>query len=520
MLRLFSPPRLFLIAGEAWAREHGCIKPTGTVLGLLLLCFGTIAISTGAPLPADVSMNDNAGRGGDLIVTLRLENGEELPLILDTGTTSTFFDQSLESKLGKPLRTERFQSWGVIHTNNVYALPKLYWGDTPLPTNSCLSTFDFHGQLAESGHPVVGILGMDILKNYCLQLDFAAGKIHFLDDEHADKTTWGRAYPIVPLNAHDARPAVAENLLGVPGPHSLIDSGCNFDGWLMPPWYQQWTNQALLPTPGLAHSPDGRFDGQKYLFVDLPQKDVESDGLGLRFLARHLVTLDFPKQTLYLQRQSLDPLPERWIKTTRMAALEPLIQAVLLTDTAAAHAELAKIEQSHATAREKTVARKLAATIADRPKPVPAEVPGKVILLLLGDARPDHAEVGWLTPAANRIPLNDQIESPLLDSGKIYATGLFAHAPSRYVYNLGGHWKRLRGEAGLHTVLQPYAYGVIFVIKTDGREMFRSATIRGTNHAVYDLNVTGVKTLELLVEKAQDQNGGNWGLWLDPMLSR
>ena len=140
--------------------------------------------------------------------------------------------------------------------------------------------------------------------------------------------------------------------------------------------------------------------------------------------------------------------------------------------------------------------------------------------LPLGDARAETAEVGWLKPTANRIPSNDQIASPLLDAGTIHATGLFAHAPSRYVYNLGGKWKTLRGEAGLHTAFQPYAYGVFFVIKADGQEVFRSDAIRGSKQVHYEVNLAGVRTLELIVEKAQDQNGGNWALWLDPTLSR
>jgi hypothetical protein len=50
--------------------------------------------------------------------------------------------------------------------------------------------------------------------------------------------------------------------------------------------------------------------------------------------------------------------------------------------------------------------------------------------------------------------------------------------------------------------------------------VFRSAIIRGAKQASYEVDVTGVKTLELIVEKANVQNGGNWGLWLDPMLYR
>jgi len=223
---------------------------------------------------------------------------------------------------------------------------------------------------------------------------------------------------------------------------------------------------------------------------------------------------------MYLRRQSIGPLPDATRKTTRMEALEPLIVEVLQEDVGAARKALVKIEHSRASALEKTVARKLAAALENEPKPAPADVPPAVTQLPLGDARPELAEVGWLKPAANRIPLNEDVASPLLDSGKIYATGLFAHSPSRYVFDLGGKWKTLRGEAGLHTAYQPAALGVVYVIKTDGKEVFRSSIIRGATHADYAVDVAGVNTLELLVENADEHNWANWSLWLDPTLFR
>ncbi len=36
-------------------------------------------------LPPDMPISPDAGRGGYLIVTVQLENGQELPMILDTG---------------------------------------------------------------------------------------------------------------------------------------------------------------------------------------------------------------------------------------------------------------------------------------------------------------------------------------------------------------------------------------------------------------------------------------------------
>jgi len=197
-----------------------------------------------------------------------------------------------------------------------------------------------------------------------------------------------------------------------------------------------------------------------------------------------------------------------------------LIKSVINEDQAAARLELLAIEQGSAPELTKNIGRKLVGSLQDAPKPTPASAPIEVTELPLGDARPQIAEVGFLKPAANRIPPSDQIGSPLLDSGKIYATGLFAHSPSRYVFDLGGKWKQLRGEAGLHTAFQPYAVGVVFVIKTDGHEVFRSGAIHGSTKPAYAVDLNDVKTLELIVEKASEGNSANWGLWLDPILSR
>ena len=42
----------------------------------------------------------------------------------------------------------------------------------------------------------------------------------------------------------------------------------------------------------------------------MSEEDWPSDAIGLNFLARHLVTLDFPNHTVYLRYQSAGPLPD------------------------------------------------------------------------------------------------------------------------------------------------------------------------------------------------------------------
>jgi hypothetical protein len=200
-------------------------------------------------------------------------------------------------------------------------------------------------------------------------------------------------------------------------------------------------------------------------------------------------------------------------------ALEPVTKAVTDNQPDAVRTALENLEKSPASDLTKTIGRTLVETLKSSPKPSPADIPAATSRFYLGNAQPKSAEVGWLQPMANRVPLDRGVDSPLLDSGKLYATGLYAHAPSKYVFDLDGKWRELSGEAGLHTVQQPYG-SVIFIIKTDGREAFHSKIIRHAQKASYKINVAGVKTLELIVDPTSDGNGNDWGLWLDPILSR
>ena len=139
--------------------------PLGPYLSLMFLCCCATEHAVGSTLPADVPINQEAGRGGGLFVTVRLESGEELPFWVDTGTSGTFFDKSLEPKLGKPLGTAVFQSWGVKRTNNVYAAPKVYLGGVPLMMPSAgIVTDDCQQWPSAAGRPTMGMLGFDCLR--------------------------------------------------------------------------------------------------------------------------------------------------------------------------------------------------------------------------------------------------------------------------------------------------------------------------------------------------------------------
>lgn len=305
---------------------RGCagqiLATSAITVWLLFLCSCATNDARHPRLPATVTMNSGAGRGDELIITLRLADGEKLPFIVDSGSPATLFYKPLEPKLGKRLDSGTFWNFGVNQDLGVYAAPKLYLGNVLLTmAGTNVGTIDPQKLSSDqpSDAPSMGILGMDVLGNYCIQLDFAAGKMRFLNDERADKKAWGQ---LIPLKDFDNGCFfINDNLAGVQGSGSEIDTGCNFCGWLTPELFQQWTNQAQLSSPVKVHSPNGVLQGEAYHDLDLHATDEKSvlrntagtefNGIGLGVLSQNLVTLDFPKRAMYLKRTSQDLLVDR-----------------------------------------------------------------------------------------------------------------------------------------------------------------------------------------------------------------
>jgi len=77
---------------------------------------------------------------------------------------------------------------------------------------------------------------MDCLRHYCVHLDFESGKMRFLDPDHPGIEDPGKAFP---LKISFGSVFTPENLVGVKGEKSEIDTGCNFDVTLKPKLLRQ-----------------------------------------------------------------------------------------------------------------------------------------------------------------------------------------------------------------------------------------------------------------------------------------
>ena len=190
-------------------------RALGTALCVMVL---SSRAATPPKLPAEMPINHGAGRGGCLIVPVRLEGGEEMPFVLDTGSTGTLVDKSLEPKLGKRLGTTTIHSWGTSRELPVFAAPRLYLGGVPLNIGDRVISDDCKRMSSDSGPPIMGMLTIDCLRQYCIQLDFAAGKMRFLDPAHLEVGELGKAFPIT-VSQRGGRPFICHaSLAECPAP--------------------------------------------------------------------------------------------------------------------------------------------------------------------------------------------------------------------------------------------------------------------------------------------------------------
>ena len=188
--------------------------------------------------------------------------------------------------------------------------------------------------------------------------------------------------------------------------------------------------------------------------------------------------------------------------------LAPIVEALGRNDQKKA-VELASDLNSEKAA---AVARQL--TQPSKPTQTPAEYDGDSTSVKLADLKPDSVKVGWGRPAFNRVP----DERLLLESvGQIFETGIYAHAPARHVYRVDKKWTQLTGKAGLAA---GHGGTVKFEIKGDGKTLWKSPVVKRDGLVTYKVDLDGVTTLELLTHPTADGPGTDWGLWLEPMLSR
>jgi len=220
---------------KIWQNEFRASRLTVYLLACLVL--GGASAVFGEVLPPQVSINPDAGcggwlSGGWLEIKLHLETGEEVVFCVDTGAPITIVDDSLLPKLGKRVGAMRANFVGrKPQIAGIYKAPRLLLGNVPL--SNCGFVACMHQPKKFKKH-CQGVLGMDCLQDYCIQLDFVAGKMRFLDSTAINAAAWGKMYPLTFSRTGPQKQFIQPFIhqAGFFGNNTnlLIDTGCHADG--------------------------------------------------------------------------------------------------------------------------------------------------------------------------------------------------------------------------------------------------------------------------------------------------
>ena len=216
----------------------------------------------------------------------------------------------------------------------------------------------------------------------------------------------------------------------------------------------------------------------------------------------------------------LPPLPDKMPPLAPEAILAPALSALV----AGKNADAARQAQAIAAGPDGTPAvRALAAGIVrlTQPEPTQYSTPGELAATVkvadLSDLAWESAQVGYAKPLRDRNLFEDGDPFPLLRAGgRIYDKGIFAHAPSRLVFRTAGGWKTFASTVGLQTG----GRSAVFLVKGDGRTLYRSPLLQNDAVAKCSVDIRGVRALELITEDGGDGNGHDWSVWLGPRLGR
>ena len=277
-----------------------------------------LAAKSRSNFPVNLAELDVASSGAPVVVHINLD-GVDRPLLVlvDTGASTTFWDAKMRSHLGATLGATSINVPLLPDTAEFIRVPSASLGGVALASESIGILSNLHALNEEFGYDLDGIIGMNFLSNHVVQIDFDAGKFRLLSE--------------VPMNCGQkiameyrptGTPVVAANLGSLVSEWFVVDTG-----WTVASAVSQRVFRELARSGHIDHvqpvlqraRPDWRGLTGRASAISLgsfrhgPFRVISANvnALGLSYLARYTVTLDFPGWACYLKPGELHERPER-----------------------------------------------------------------------------------------------------------------------------------------------------------------------------------------------------------------
>ena len=254
---------------------------------------------------------DTAKHDSPILLPVRF-HGKEYSFIADTGSSLNVFDESFRPLLGKPIRKQRVRTSEGLLSVELFESPEAYVGPFSLKSGVLVFCSNFETLRQTIGIDVYGIVGMAFLRNYIVEVDFDEGLILMKEPVDRARASLGRGIPITYKDLwiptiHASLPSGTAQF--------MIDTGNMYTGTLEKGLFDRLSKTGVLTkmkqatvvlTPGGAKEvPQGRLAELRlgdFRHNDLVFTAGMHSDLGLAYLSRYKLVLDFPGKQVYLTR--------------------------------------------------------------------------------------------------------------------------------------------------------------------------------------------------------------------------
>ncbi len=273
------------------------------LVGLAVSCASSATAPK--PYPVEFSLDNEVRDYARITLPVKIKGVEEW-FLLDTGASATILDSSYDIPAKQHTNMAYVATPGDPILISTFRLSDAFLDRFPIPEEPVyrVKVFD------ERGRNIKGVIGMNFLKKYIVQIDFYKNTLAILDPASKPQTDWGMEIPLY-FN-EGGIPYVKASLPGHPNIEMMVDTGASSSS-LSSAIFNAYTARNKIRTlgyyvmtaSGTYLTKRGWINGltvgpYEYNRVDMTRTAMAH--LGLKFLSQHRVTFDFPNSKLYLKR--------------------------------------------------------------------------------------------------------------------------------------------------------------------------------------------------------------------------
>jgi hypothetical protein len=273
--------------------------------------------------PQNVIEEFDVAKCGDVLVVPITIQKRKYAFVLDSGSTTSVFDNSLRGLVGKNLGKQKGSSLTGDVTLNLHQTPKVCLGQMNFHEGAMAAIADLSWIASLTGYEIKGFLGMDFLGSYVLQINFDQGKLSFLRSPGNDP---GVAIPLI--IEEDLVPMVDLNIPNWGTERFVLDTGAvSGNGSIRKDLFVRlFRNRRLqiiggaagIGLAGKGEYPIGRLDQielGEFKQADLIFGIAPDNVLGLQYLSRYEITFDFPNRKMYMKKGARFSAPDELDKS-------------------------------------------------------------------------------------------------------------------------------------------------------------------------------------------------------------